>query len=101
MADMTVGEKVLWDYIEEESDELLLKLVENVERDGFDKMAAGNLATETVAIKIISAALVKLLQVMCEKESGPNLAVAYLQLSPMHAELVKLYLMKEMKLNGS
>lgn len=93
---MTVEEQILWDYIEQESSELLLKLKENVESDGFDK-AAGASGTEIVALKIFSAAIVKMLAVATERNGNYDLATAYMDMVPLHVELIKVYTFRAME----
>jgi hypothetical protein len=95
---MTIDEKMLWDYVDEESDELMLKLRDIVEDDAFYNLLPDNrVAQETLMLKIVSAAMVKVLAIMCEKMEHPSLAMAYIQVVPMHTELLKTLLLKELK----
>lgn len=83
-------EKMIWDYIEEESNELVLKVQEMVAQDGFTaSMPDQRSAPETLALKIMSAAMVKTLAILVEKLGHTNLAMAYMQTVPMHVEYVK------------
>lgn len=98
---MTNPEKLLWAYIDEESDEMMLKAIEAVNIDGFGKLQPGESGTEMVAVKILSVAMIKTLQIICERSGGPDLVTAFMQLSPLHAEIVKMYVAKEMGLHGN
>ena len=52
---------------------------------------------EKVMLRILSATSVKVLATMCERNYHENLAVAYLNMVPDHAELVRRYLVKEIE----
>lgn len=95
---MTPQERLLWDYIEEESDELMIRVRDLIVQDGYDKAMEGSvMSPETLSLKILSHAMVKTLAVLVEKTNHPSLARAYLELAPMHSELIKLYMLKEKK----
>lgn len=98
MAAMTNEERVLWEYIEEESSELVLRTLECVEIDGFQRSHPNeNTAVETVAMKVLSAAFIKTLALLVEKMNHPSLAMAYMQTVPMHVELIKGLTIKELR----
>lgn len=81
---------MLWDYVEDQSNEMLLTMMRHIELDGYDK-AAGASGTEMVALKILSAAIVKTLAVATERLGNYDLATAYMDMVPMHVELIKVY----------
>ncbi len=87
---MTTEEQILWDYIEDESNDMLLNMMKNISDDGYDK-AVGSQGVEMVALKILSAAIVKVLAVATERVGNYDLATAYMDMVPMHVELIKLY----------
>lgn len=98
MIRMTSEEQMLWDYIDEESDTLLLKMREQVVTDGFYAMVKGDTtAVENVSLKIISAAMIKTLAIMCEERGGTDLMQAYVEMAPMHASLMKSFMLKEIR----
>lgn len=88
-AQMTSDENMVWQYVEDESNELVLSMLKNIEADGFDRVLSSG--AETMAMKVLSAALVKFLAITIEKEGNMDLAGAYLQLVPLHVELIKIY----------
>lgn len=93
---MTPLERTLWDYIEEESDELMIYVRDCIVKDGFDKALEGSIMSpETLSLKVLSHAMIKTLAILVEKTNHPSLARAYLDLAPMHSELIKIYLLKE------
>lgn len=94
---MTGEEQVLWDYIEQESDELILQMARNVSEDGFDRVESG---PEIVTLKVMSAAIVKMLAIATEKTGRLDLATAYLEMVPMHVELIKVYSFKALERQG-
>ncbi len=87
---MTHEEQMLWDYVEDQSNEMLLTMTRNVEIDGYDR-AAGASGTEMVVLKVLSAAIVKALAVATERVGNYDLASAYMDMVPMHVELIKVY----------
>ncbi len=88
---MTPDEQLLWDYIEQESNELILKMTQQVESDGFDLASPESHASETIALKILSAATVKMLAIISERVGGVDLVKAYMEMVPLHVELIKVY----------
>lgn len=94
---MTREEQVLWDYIEQESDELVLQMSKNVADDGFDRVDG----PEIVTLKIMSAAVVKMLAIATEKTGRLDLATAYMEMVPMQIELIKVYSFKALERNKS
>ena len=93
---MTSEEQMLWDYVEDESNELLLRMVDNVVCDGYNK-GSGASSAEMVALKILSAAIVKTLAVATERLGNYDLATAYMDMVPMHVELIKVYTFRAME----
>lgn len=95
---MTAEEQILWDYVDEESNDLILSMSRNVIEDGFDQVPQG---AEMVSLKIMSAAIVKMLAIATEKSGRLDLATAYMEMVPLHVELIKVYtfraLEREMK----
>jgi hypothetical protein len=87
---MTSEEQMLWDYVEDESNELLLTMGKNVEADGYDR-APGPASVDDVVLKVLSAAIVKTLAVATERVGNYDLATAYMKMVPMHVELIKVY----------
>lgn len=81
--------------MEEVSDDLLVRIRDEVEADGFHNCLDGD--AEAVALKVLSATTVKMLAMVCERSEHQNLAVAYLKMVPEHAELVRKYLVKEIE----
>lgn len=95
---MTAEEQVVWDYVLEESSELVLETIRRIEEDGFDRSHPNpETGAEIVALKILSHAYVKTLALLCEKMNHPGVAVAYMQVLPLHVELVKFYTLKELQ----
>jgi hypothetical protein len=93
---MTRAEQDLWNYIDEESDVLLIKMRDMVRHDGFHVTVEDEaVAAETIALKVLSAAMIKTLAVMCEAKSRHDLMQAYVEMAPMHADLLKEYMLKE------
>ena len=98
MAMMTSEEKMMWDYIEEESNDLLLKIKENIQFDGFKDLHGNtNAEVETLALKVVSLTMIKQLAILCETLAHPDIGIAYMQIVPMHADLIKTYVMKAAK----
>lgn len=95
---MTPAEKILFDYIEEESNALLLELKHKIEFDGFKDLHDRDCYNvETLAIKILAHTHVKFLSLLTEKMGHPNIALAYMEYVPMHVELLKMYVIKEIE----
>lgn len=90
MSKMTPDEQNLWQYVEDESNELVCVLAENAKRDGYAD-ASGVRDPELVALKVASATMVKMLAIMTERTQNTDLAEAYMQLVPLHVELIKVY----------
>lgn len=98
MTEMSVNEKIMWDYIDEESNDLLLEVSQRVAADGFEKlMVDDRTGAEVLSFKILSQAMIKQLAIMTEKIDHPNLAMAYIQTAPMHAALIQEMLVKSIK----
>lgn len=85
--------KMLADYVYEESDELVLKLQQQVLRDGFDAEES----VEAVMVQILSQAMVKVLAIVAEGSGDRSLGEAYVELLPLHYAMVSGY---EEKLKG-
>lgn len=88
---MTPSEKMLWDYIEDESNELFMRVVRNVREDGFGAEDPERHGPEVVALKVVSAAMVKLLAITSEERGVTDIVKAYMDMVPLHAELIKVY----------
>lgn len=70
-------DKMLWDYLDEESDALLLELRERVEKDGFHK-AMPEETPDTLALNLLVMTQVKLLVLMCERAGHPSPTIAFM-----------------------
>lgn len=90
MTKLTTEEQTLWELIELESDDVVLEVFEKIAPYG----SMANQHVDDMAIKVLSQALIKVLAIAAEK-TGDSLPHAYLKMSPMHAELVKFYMLKE------
>lgn len=96
MAGMTESDKMLWDYVDEESDALLIRMRDMVRQDGYQALLVHeNTAVETIALKVLSAAMIKTLAIICETVGKRDLMQAYVEMSPMHAELLKEFMLRE------
>lgn len=94
---MTAAE-VLDDYVETESDDLVLKVLEQVKNDGFSRaLDDEENGVEMVALKVLSQAMIKCLALMTEKMNHPSLAMAYMQIVPMHTNVVKNMMVRDLK----
>lgn len=94
---LSSDDQLMLEYIEEESNSLVLEIKSKIENDGYLNAAGSEIINlEVVSLKIISMAMIKVLALAVEKLNHHNLAAAYLQLVPLHTELIKLYLIKEM-----
>lgn len=93
---LTGEQQVHWQYLEEESNELLLRVLQDVEKDGFaGVLVREDVAVETLTLKLVSMTMVKCLALLMEKLGHDNLPMAYMQATTMHVELVKYYMMKQ------
>lgn len=82
---------VMRDYVDEESDELILSLKGKTDGDGY--LSAG-VSQESLMLEILAHAQVKVLAIMCERSGHTNLALAYVQTQGTTAEAVKRYTLK-------
>ncbi len=82
---------MLWQYVEDESNEIVLTMMRNVEDDGYDRVSPGASGAETIVLKVLSAALLKMLALATERVGTTDLAGAYMEMVPMHVELIKVY----------
>lgn len=86
-------ESVLRDYVDEESDDLLLDLQKKVEGDGY---SSAGVSQEALMLEILAHAQVKVLAIMCERTGHSNLALAYMQSGRAATKAVKRYTLKGM-----
>lgn len=89
-----MSDNILWDYVEQESDDLLLELRDRVERDGFAAAADGDV--ELVSMMVLSTVSMKNLALTCEN-LGTDLSEKYMELVRGQVELLKLYVMKQFR----
>jgi len=86
--------KMLWAYVQEESNDLILRVKHQVEVDGFDKCAGGD--SDIVASMILSLAMLKVLAIMCER-TGSSMPDMYLKMAASHSEVLKMYVMQQFR----
>lgn len=92
----TVEENLLWEYIDEESDVMLLKIKETVENDGYSKAAGDDV--EVVASLLLSATVLKMVAVMCERDGGKkSLHDLYMDVVKGQVELLKMYVVQQFR----
>ena len=68
-----------------------MRTVKNVQKDGYGVDDPERHGPEVVALKIISAAMVKMLAVTSEGRGVTDIVKAYMEMVPLHAELIKVY----------
>ena len=94
MTATTSDENILWEYVQQESDALLLDIQEKVENDGFAKAARGD--SDCVATMIMAAANLKMLVLMAEK-GNLSLPGAFMAATTTQVELLKLYVLEQFR----
>lgn len=87
-------QKMLWAYVQEESDELILETKNKVEADNFEQLANGD--SDVVASMILSLAMLKVLALMCER-SGSSMPDMYLKMAAGHSEVLKMYVLQQFR----
>lgn len=87
-------QKMLWAYVQEESDDLILEVKQRVENDDFDQLADGD--SDVVASMILSLSMLKVLALMCER-SGTSMPDMYLKMAAGHSEVLKMYVMQQFR----
>ena len=100
MPKLNEKEQMLWDYIMQESDEIVLRSKENVEKDGFAK-ASRTQEEEDLCLKILVAATVKKMFVVAEKRGELDVLRAYSRLVLIQTEFMKIYVLDELLKSGS
>jgi hypothetical protein len=91
-------DELLWDYLDKESDERVLRIFDEVRIDGFHKAIEHKpMPVEEVAIKLLSMTLIKALALAAERGGQPNLFKSYSQLVEMHVKLIQIYMLKGMR----
>lgn len=92
-------DRILWEYVDLESDELLLEVAARVAADGFSQASGERLAVadEVLALKVLTSATVKQLAILVEKINHPSLVLAYVQMLPMVVDMVKYLEMRRMR----
>lgn len=94
---LTIEEQNTLDYINTESDELIVQLKEAIEGDGYTRNDHKPCAAEHLALKVLSMAMVKTLAIVCENTNHPSLPLAYLQLGNMHTDMIKAFMLKDLE----
>ena len=98
MSKLTLEEQLVWDYIEQESNDLVLEIQAKIAIDGYTKATPNEeSAPETLALKVMSLAMIKTLAILTEKRGHPNMAMAYMQIVPMHVAMVQELTIKQMR----
>lgn len=88
-------DKMLWDYLDEESDELLLELRERVEKDGFTK-AMPTEGPDTLTLNLLIMLQMKLLILMCERVGHPSPPRAYMDVVlPQQIDMLKHFVVRQ------
>lgn len=86
---------ILWGYLDEESDALLLELRERVEKDGFTK-AMPTEGPDTLTLNLLIMLKVKLLILMCERVGHPNAARAYMDVVlPQEIDMLRHFVVRQ------
>lgn len=86
---------ILWEYIDEESDALLLELRERVEKDGFTK-AMPTEGPDTLTMNLLIMLQMKLLVLMCERVGHPNAARAYMDVVlPQQIDMLRHFVVRQ------
>lgn len=103
---MTEQETILWDYIDEESNDLLLEIAKRVKDDGFSAaveapIAMHDAAEELLGLKIVSQTMVKQLALLAEKIDHPDLVQAYMTIVPLHVGMIKYLMMIQARQEAS
>ena len=97
---LTVEEQNIVDYIETESDELIVQLKEAIEGDGFIRDDPKPCAAEHLALKVLSLAMIKTLSIVCENTNHPSIPLAFLQLNSMHTDMIKAFMLKDLEVKS-
>jgi hypothetical protein len=82
---------ILRDYVDEESDELMLTLKGRTDGDGY---LASGASQESLMLEILANTQVKVLAIMCERAGHSNLALAYVQTQGVVGDVVRRYTLK-------
>jgi hypothetical protein len=86
---------ILWRYLDEESDALLLELRERVEKDGFTK-AMPTESPDALTLNLLIILKAKLLILMCERVGHPNAAKAYMDVVlPQEIDILKHFIVRQ------
>lgn len=86
---------ILWEYLDEESDALLLELRERVEKDGFTKAMPTD-GPDTLTMNLLIMLKAKLLILMCERVGHPNAARAYMDVVlPQEIDMLKHFIIRQ------
>lgn len=86
---------ILWEYLDEESDELLLELRERVEKDGFTK-AMPTESPDALTLNLLIMLKAKLFILMCERVGHPNAAKAYMDIVlPQEIDILKHFIIRQ------
>lgn len=94
---ISIDTHMLADYVDDESNDLLLEIQERVEKDNFFREQNDqSISHETVSIAILSQTMIKMLAILSDKKDVP-LGECYLDLIQLHSSMIKGY---ETKLEG-
>jgi hypothetical protein len=86
---------ILWEYLDEESDALLLELRERVEKDGFTK-AMPTEGPDTLTLNLLIMLQMKLLILMCERVGHPSPPRAYMDVVlPQQIDMLKHFVIRQ------
>lgn len=88
-------DNILWDYLDEESDALLLELRERVEKDGFTR-AMPTEGPDTLTLNLLIMLQVKLLVLMCERVGHPSPPRAFMDVVlPQQIDMLKHFVVRQ------
>src|SRR5690606_37354914 len=88
-------DQVLWDYLDEESDALLLELRERVEKDGFTQAMPTD-GPDTLTMNLLIMLKAKLLVLMCERVGHPSPPRAYMDVVlPQEIDMLKHFVVRQ------
>lgn len=86
---------ILWEYLDEESDALLLELRERVEKDGFTK-AMPTEGPDTLTLNLLIMLQMKLLVLMCERVGHPSPPRAYMDVVlPQQIDMLRHFVVRQ------
>lgn len=91
---------ILWEYLDEESDELLLELRERVEKDGFTK-AMPTESPDALTLNLLIILQMKLFILMCERVGHPSPPKAFMDVVlPQQIDILKHFVVRQARVNN-